>query len=303
MLGTTKPPYTLALIAALLRERGCDVRLVDLTADAAVDRRRSSRGSTRGVPADAHRLSEHDADARRRRRRDGEAQGALRRAAVLLRPARLDDAGRRRWSARRTSTACSSASRKTALLALAALDSLDRLRRDAEPRRSGAGRHRSSPHRAHGQFAGFLHDAVSRRGICSTARALPLPLVNKPYVHRRDAAAAARTRATSASRRSTRATSSARRSAKALVDEIERGYRELGLDVLLPLGRHGHAEREDVQRVLRRADRAQPADPVVRQRARRQPDRSGVRQAAARRPAAGCSRSASSPSRKRSART
>ena len=33
MLGTTKPPYTLALAAALLRERGCEVRLVDLTAE------------------------------------------------------------------------------------------------------------------------------------------------------------------------------------------------------------------------------------------------------------------------------
>jgi len=32
VLGTTKPPYTLALAAALLRERGCEVRLADLTA-------------------------------------------------------------------------------------------------------------------------------------------------------------------------------------------------------------------------------------------------------------------------------
>src|SRR5947199_5824530 len=34
VLGTTKPPYTLALGAALLRARGCDVRLADLTATA-----------------------------------------------------------------------------------------------------------------------------------------------------------------------------------------------------------------------------------------------------------------------------
>lgn len=32
VLGTTKPPYTLAMIAALLRQRGQQVRLVDLTA-------------------------------------------------------------------------------------------------------------------------------------------------------------------------------------------------------------------------------------------------------------------------------
>ena len=74
-------------------------------------------------------------------------------------------------------------------------------------------------------------------------------------------------------------------------------------DVLLSLGRHGHAEREDVQRVLRGADRAQAAGAVVRQRARRQPDRSGVRASGCARPAAGCWRSASRPSRKRRART
>jgi len=32
VLGTTKPPFTLALLAALLRDRGHTVRLVDLTA-------------------------------------------------------------------------------------------------------------------------------------------------------------------------------------------------------------------------------------------------------------------------------
>ena len=32
VLGTTKPPYTLALLAAMLRDAGCDVRVVDATA-------------------------------------------------------------------------------------------------------------------------------------------------------------------------------------------------------------------------------------------------------------------------------
>src|SRR5918994_4398681 len=32
VLGTTKPPYTLALLASMLRDAGCDVRLVDATA-------------------------------------------------------------------------------------------------------------------------------------------------------------------------------------------------------------------------------------------------------------------------------
>src|SRR5258708_39678158 len=33
VLGTTKPPYTLAVVAALLRGRGLDVRLIDQTAE------------------------------------------------------------------------------------------------------------------------------------------------------------------------------------------------------------------------------------------------------------------------------
>ena len=46
MLGTTKPPYTLALMAALLRDRGCDVRVVDLRPRRpSTDRRRGSTGS------------------------------------------------------------------------------------------------------------------------------------------------------------------------------------------------------------------------------------------------------------------
>ena len=33
VLGTTKPPYTLALLATLLKEAGCETRLIDATAD------------------------------------------------------------------------------------------------------------------------------------------------------------------------------------------------------------------------------------------------------------------------------
>src|SRR5262245_31728058 len=33
VLGTTKPPYSLAVIAALLRDAGCAVRLIDATAE------------------------------------------------------------------------------------------------------------------------------------------------------------------------------------------------------------------------------------------------------------------------------
>ena len=93
------------------------------------------------------------------------------------------------------------------------------------------------------------------------------------------------------------------RSAKALVDEIERSYRELGIEFFYLWGDTVTLNVKSFTRVLRRADRAQPADPVVRQRARRQPDRPGVRAPAASAPAAGCWRWASRPSPKRSART
>ena len=73
--------------------------------------------------------------------------------------------------------------------------------------------------------------------------------------------------------------------------------------VLLPVGRHRHAERQVVHGVLRRAHRPPAADSMVRQRPRRQPDRSRRSSTGSSAPAAGCSRSASSPSRTRSART
>ena len=68
VLGTTKPPYSLALIAALLRNRGHELRLIDQTAErlSTEDDHRAAR--ERRVRADAGRLLQRDADARRRRR-------------------------------------------------------------------------------------------------------------------------------------------------------------------------------------------------------------------------------------------
>ena len=77
VLGTTKPPYTLALAAALLRERGLRRPADRRHRRAAVDRRRDrARSSADGFAPTLILFPEHDADARRRRRRDGAAQGA-----------------------------------------------------------------------------------------------------------------------------------------------------------------------------------------------------------------------------------
>ena len=93
MLGTTKPPYTLALMAALLRDAGCEVRLIDATAERlSIDR--SSPPRPRGLrpslivfPSTTPTL---DADVAAMAR----SEARFRRADVLLRAARLDDARR-----------------------------------------------------------------------------------------------------------------------------------------------------------------------------------------------------------------
>ena len=166
-------------------------------------------------------------------------------------------------------------------------------------RRSG----RIVPHRAHGIVHRLPRPRRIRRGTCSTSRTTRLPLVEPaatcivetsrgcPYscdfcvapIHQ-------------GHKFREKSAEGARRRNGARLSRVRP-------EVLLSVGRHGHAEREDVQRVLRRAHRAQAAGAVVRQRARRQPQRPGVRASACARRAAGCWRSASRPNPKRRART
>ena len=213
VLGTTKPPYTLALH----RRRCCATPAARCGSSISTAERRPvdqtrSRGSMREsfvptlilFPSTTPTL---DADVAA----DGAAQGALRRADVLLRPARLDHAAGVDARARRTSTACSSASRKTRRCSSRASTALDQLADDPEPHLATprAGRRRSSRTRAHG----IVHrasctmpypawDLVAARVLLAAAR--------QPAVRdRRDEPRLSRTRATSASRRSTRGTSSA----------------------------------------------------------------------------------------------
>ena len=113
VLGTTKPPYTLALLAALLRDAGSEVRLVDATAErldvGQVAERLDRDGFAPTLILFPTTTPTLDADVA--------AMAVLKqryqRADVLLRPARLDDAQRSRWRAPPPSTGCSSASPKT----------------------------------------------------------------------------------------------------------------------------------------------------------------------------------------------
>ena len=186
VLGTTKPPYSLRA------DRGAAARRGLRRPAGRPDRRAPARSPTliarldaRGVHADADPLPQHDADARRRRRRDGDAQDALRRAAVLLRAARLDRRRRRRCCARRPWTACSSASPKTPRSQLArleptAIDLVD----DREPRPGGRRRH-DRPAPRPGLVRGLPDDAVS--GVGPRAARVLLAAAGQPALrHRRD---------------------------------------------------------------------------------------------------------------------
>ena len=178
VLGTTKPPLTLALIAALLRQRGQQVRLVDLTA---------SRRSVDDLIADLDR------------------EGFV--PTLILFPSTTptldaDVAAIARLRARygapmfcfgphASTTPAESMARapegdgmfvgepEDGALALAALASVDEL--DSVPsltfRRGGA----VVPHRAHGSFTGFLTAPVPAWDLLDLSQ-YSLPLVNQSYV-------------------------------------------------------------------------------------------------------------------------
>ncbi len=208
VLGTTKPPYTLALVAAMLRDRGCDIRLADLTATGQSVEDLIARLDREGFqptlvmfPSTTPTL---DADVAR----DGQAQGSVRRAAVFVRPARVLHAWRVDGSGRRAWTACSSASRRTdcshwrRCRQWTTLDTIPSLTfRRAGRNRRRTGRRARSP--------GFSPRRTPR-GICSTSRSTGCRSSTRPTSSSRPPAGA-RIRAISASRRFTRATSSARR--------------------------------------------------------------------------------------------
>ena len=280
----------------------CDVRLVDATAERLSIERGRSRGSTRTASSPTLILfpsTTPTLDARRRRDRRSSRRATARRCSASARtprPCRSSSMarapGRRRHVRRRAggrgAAARAARTRPTAWREVRSLTW-----------RGPGGRSRAAPrarqlqrlpdHAVPGVGPGAARRlrAAARRQALRHRRDQPrLPLLVR-LLRRADppGAQVPRAQREGAGRRDRAHLSRARRR------------------VLLPLGRHRHAEREVVHRVLRRADRAQAADPVVRQRPRRQPDRSRVRAPAASAPAAGCWRSASRPSPKRSART
>lgn len=224
VLGTTKPPYSLALGAALLRERGCDVRLVDLTA-------------TRRSVADL--IAQLD--------RDGFQPTLI--VFPSTTPTLVADAAamaelKRRFQAPlvcfgpHASTAPAESMARTpvvdamfvgepedGLIALAALESIDQI--DQVPSltyRRGAD---VVAHRAHGSFTGFLTAPFPAWDLIDLS-VYRLPVVNKTYVlvetsrgcpYSCDFCVAP----------IHQGHKFREKSAKALVDEIEHNYRQFGL--------------------------------------------------------------------------
>jgi anaerobic magnesium-protoporphyrin IX monomethyl ester cyclase len=228
VLGTTKPPYTLALAAALLRDAGCDVRLIDATAE---------------------RLSIDDVVTRLERDRfvptliifpsttptlDADVAAVARLKAKYGAPMFC-------FGPHASTAAAESMARVPAvdgmfvgepedgIVQLAALGSIDALGDvPSLTWRGGATGGAVVPHRAHGSFAKFAAmpypawDLVALEGYA-------LPLVNKRYVIVETSRGCPYT-CDFCVAPIHQGHKFRERSAKSLVDEIERSYRELGVE-------------------------------------------------------------------------
>jgi anaerobic magnesium-protoporphyrin IX monomethyl ester cyclase len=225
VLGTTKPPFTLALLAALLRDRGHTVRLVDLTATrVSVDQLIQMLDADGFAPTlilFPSTTPTLDADVA--------AMGRLkaRYAAPMF-----------CFGPHASTTPMASMERATDVdgmfvgepedgaLALAALGSLDEL--DTIPSLTYRRGSTIVPHRARGSYAGFLDAPQPAWDLLDISR-YSLPLVDRPYLmvetsrgcpYSCDFCVAP----------IHQGHKFRERSAKALVDEIERCHRELGVD-------------------------------------------------------------------------
>ncbi len=226
VLGTTKPPYTLALMGALLRNAGCRVRLIDATAE----RLSTDRG---------HRAA-------RRARASGRRSSCFRARRRPWTPTSLEMAKLKRhfgapmfcFGPHASTTPAESMQRapdvdgmfvgepEEALTALAALDSLDRLHEvpSLTFRRNGT----VTPHRAHGQFTAFPQTPSPAWDLLALEH-YALPMVNKPYVLVETSRGCPYT-CDFCVAPIHQGHKFRERSAKVLVDEIEKAHRELGVD-------------------------------------------------------------------------
>ncbi|HTM26746.1 MAG TPA: radical SAM protein [Vicinamibacterales bacterium] len=232
VLGTTKPPYTLALMASLLRDAGATVRLVDLTAERRSVEDLIARLDREGFqptlilfPSTTPTL---DADVReigKLKTRFGAPMFCFGPHASTTPRASMERAP--------AVDGMFVGEPEEAALRIARLGSLDRLseipsltwRRPSTALGTGAD---IVPHSAQGSYAGFLEMPYPAWDLVPL-RSYSLPLVNRPYTivetsrgcpYSCDFCVAP----------IHQGHKFRERSAKSIVDEMERGYREFGID-------------------------------------------------------------------------
>lgn len=225
VLGTTKPPYTLALIAAMLRDAGCEVRVVDATASqlstkAVIDRlERDGFAPTLIVfPSTTPTFDADVAEMAAIKRRFGAPMfcfgphASTVPAESMQRAPEIDG--------------IFVGEPEDGVMQLAALDSLDR--RGEVPSLTWRNGSVVFPHRSHGGFSGFMQSPYPAWDLLDLKR-YALPLVDKPYVIVETSRGCPYT-CDFCVAPIHQGHKFRERSAKSLVDEIERTYRELGIE-------------------------------------------------------------------------
>ena len=225
VLGTTKPPYTLALIAAMLRDAGYDVRIVDATAaqlsTAAIIESLERDGFAPTLIVFPSTTPTFDADIAEMaaiKRRFGAPMFCFGPHASTVPAESMQRAP--------DVDGVFVGEPEEGVMQLAALDSLDRIGEIASLtwRRGSV----VVPHRAHGSFSGFMQAPYPAWDLLDLTR-YALPLVDKPYVIVETSRGCPYT-CDFCVAPIHQGHKFRERSAKSLVDEIERTYRELGIE-------------------------------------------------------------------------
>jgi anaerobic magnesium-protoporphyrin IX monomethyl ester cyclase len=225
VLGTTKPPYTLALLAALLRDAGCRVQLIDATAERLsiedVIARLDRGGFTPSLiifPSTTPTLAADVAQMARLKQRFKAPLFCFGPHASTIPIESMERAPE--------VDGMFVGEPEEAVLQVAALDSTERLAEvpSVTWRSNGV----VMPHRAHGRF-GALLDAPAPAWDLLPLDRYALPLVNRPYVLVETSRGCPYT-CDFCVAPIHQGHKFRERSAKSLVDEIERFHRELGLD-------------------------------------------------------------------------
>ena len=225
VLGTTKPPYTLALLASLLRKAGHDLRLIDATAEQlttdAVIARLESEGVAPSLilfPSTTPTLDADVAEMARLKRRF--------RAPMFCFGPHASTTPRESMLRSPEVDGMFVGEPEEAVLQLSALDTVDRLGEVASLTWRQGGE--IVPHRTHGLFSGFLQTPLPAWDLLALER-YALPMVNKPYVLVETSRGCPYT-CDFCVAPIHQGHKFRERSAKALVDEIERSHRDLGVD-------------------------------------------------------------------------